>query len=240
MIMEQLSEYRHVIEEGTKNIFVDSLEKALKEMKLKNIGFIGIVGSYGKKISHDIDILIFPAKGAKIGESILEVSNLYDKIENIIKTHHKRFYLALASKKIMQEMTYYISSLEEGGAGIIPIHSLFFPDMKSFKKFNPVNFQKAIKHDLKTLYGSFDVIKDRKELLQDKIEPYFLILDFELMSKTKTFPRHLVRMSAESLFSYLKDKYSIPISKEKIHEISDIRKELERILRYLDKINYEE
>lgn len=236
--MEQMSEYRHIIEEKTKGIFIDSMKKALEKTKLNNIGFIGIAGSYGKKISHDIDVLIFPTENAKIGEAIIEVSDLYDKIENLMKSYQKRFYLALASRKIMQEMTYYISSLEEGGAGMIPVHSLFFPDMKSFKRLNPKNFQKSIENDILVLYGSFDVIKNRKEILQEKLEPYFFIMDFELMSKTKTFPRHLIRTNAESLFSYLRDKYSVPISKEKFHEITDIKKEVEKILRYLDDITY--
>lgn len=57
-------------------------------------------------------------------------------------------------------------------------------------------------------------------------------------AKTKTFPRHLIRSSAESLFSYLERKYSIPIKNKKLHNIKEIEKELENILRYLDKITY--
>ncbi|MBU4241777.1 MAG: hypothetical protein KKF52_00955 [Nanoarchaeota archaeon] len=236
--MEYLLDYRHVIEEKTKNIFFNCIKKAIKELKPKKIGFIGVMGSYNNKYSHDIDVLIFPKKNVKLGETIIEVGKFYKKTESILKKHHDRFYLALCPKKIMQERVYYLSTLEEGSAGMIPIHSLFFSDYKAFKSFNPKGFEKEIQRTLLTFYGNFNIIKELKPLPQKKLEPYFIILDFEMNSRTKTFPRHLIRSSAESLFSYLQAKYDIEIKTKKMHNISEIEKEFERVLKYLDKINY--
>lgn len=236
--MEQLTDYRPVIDKKTKDIFTKCLEEALDNIKLKHIGFIGIIGSFNKKYSHDIDILLFPAKDTKIGAAITEIGSLYAKIENVLKKHHERYYIVPCPKKAMQEMTYYLSTLQEGSAGLIPLHSLFYPNYESFKKFNPADFQRTIKSDLITLYGDFSVIKTQPKIPQKKLEPYFVILDFEITARTTTFPRHLVRTSAESLFSYLSEKYSIKITKKKFHNISEIRNELKNVLNRLDKVTY--
>lgn len=238
--METLLQYRHIIDKKTKNIFIDSVKKVLKNIDLSNIGFIGILGSVKKEYSHDIDIMIFPAIDSKIGDSIKAVSKFYEELEKELRNHHERFYPVVSPKKNMQEMIYYLASLQEGGAGLVPIHSLFFTDLKSFKKFNPENFQKEIKKTMITIYGDFNVItKLRNDIPQEKLEPYFWILDFEMSSKIKTFPRHLVRTMSESLFSYLKNKYHIKISKQKLHNLEDIEKELYRILKELDKKVYD-
>jgi hypothetical protein len=135
-------------------------------------------------------------------------------------------------------MIYYLSTIEEGAAGLIPIHSLFFTNYRDFISFNPKGFRDSIKKDLKTFYGSFDVIKKNKEIPQEKLEPYFVIIDFEMNVRTKTFPRHLVRSSAESLFSYLRKKYKVPIKRKKFHSIPEIEAEIKRILKYLDSVSY--
>ena len=233
--METILEYRHIIDKKTKEIFLDSLRKVIKKLDLKEIGFVGVLGSLKKEYSHDIDILIFPSIKSRIGDSIISVSKFYDELEKELKNYHERFYPVVAPRKNMQEMIYYLAGLQEGGAGLIPIHSLFFTDYKSFNNFNPKNFQKEIKKTLITLYGNFDVIKKLKnDISQKKLEPYFWILDFEMSSKLKTFPRHLIRTTSESLFSYLKSKYHLKISKEKFHDMDDIEKEISRILKELD------
>jgi hypothetical protein len=233
--METLQEYRHIVDKKTKEIFINSLKKVLKKFHFKELGFIGVIGSLKEEYSHDIDILIFPSENAKIGEAIMSVVDFYNKLEKELKKCHERFYLVCSPKKAIQETDYYLASLQEGSAGLIPVHSLFFPDYKSFKKFNPKDFQKEIKKNLITLYGNFDVIKKIKNNIhQRKLEPYFFILDFEMVSKLKVFPKHLVRAKAESLFSYLKLKYGIEIKKKKFHNLNDIEKELFEILKKLD------
>lgn len=236
--MENLFGYRHVIDKKTKDLLISSLKKIIKKFDLRNIGFIGVIGSFKEEYSHDVDILIFPSKEVKLGQSIITVSKIYELLEKELKKHHERFYPVISPRKNMQEMIYYLAGLQEGGAGLIPIHSLFFSDYKSFKKFNPKHFQKEIKKTIITLYGDFRIIKElKKDVPQYRLEPYFLILDFEMSSKLKNFPRHLVRASAESLFSYLKLKYKLKI-KENIHSLGDIEKEIFMLLKQLDKITY--
>jgi len=121
---------------------------------------------------------------------------------------------------------------------LIPIHSLFFPDHKSFLRLNPHNFTKSIKSNLIKLKGKFDNTKELKELSQEKLEPYFIILDFEMNARIKTFPRHNVRASAESLFNYLKDKYNIKVDDKIPTKIEEIEKQLIKLMRKIDEINY--
>jgi len=237
--MEVLHEYRHVLDKKAKKFFIESLKKTIKKLNLENIGFIGVIGSFEEELSHDIDVLIFSSKDAKIGEVIISIAEFYDNLEKDMKKHHERFYISCSPRKAMQEMIYYLASLQEGGAGMIPVHSLFFPDLKSFKSFNPKDFQKEIKKELITLHGNFNIIKKlRNDIPQKKLEPYFVILDFEMNSKMDTFPRHLIRTSAESLFSYLSSKYKLKIKKKKFHDIREIESELKRLLKELDKRTY--
>lgn len=228
------------MDKKTKELFISSIKKVIKKFDLKNIGFIGVVGSLKEEYSHDIDILIFPSKEARLGEAIISVAEFYAKLEKELKKHHERFYPVVSPKKNMQEMIYYIAGIQEGGAGLIPIHSLFFPNYLSFKIFNPKDFQKEIKKSLTSLYGNFDVLKElTNDISQKKLEPYFVILDFEMSSKLKTFPRHLIRTNAESLFNYLKTKYGLEIKLAKHHDLEDIEIEVVRILKELDKRTYD-
>jgi len=236
--MENILGYRHFVDEKTKKIFIESLKEAVNVLKSKKLGFIGVVGSIQEKYSHDIDLMIFPAEKAKIGEAILDIINLYKEIDKILKEKHQRYYFVPCPKKAMQELTYYLATLEEGSAGLIPIHSLFFTDYKSFQKLNPVNFVEEIKKNMITIQGDFNVIKKLKPLPQEKLEPYFWIIDFELNARIKNFPRHLIRASAESLFEYLEDKYDIKSKDKKIHDIEKIEEEFLRLLKKVDEKNY--
>lgn len=237
--METIHQYRHILDKDTKDIFIKSMKETIKKVNLKSIGFIGVIGSLKEEYSHDVDVLIFPSKGSRLGESIIGVSKFYEELGRVLRKHHERFYPIVAPKKSMQEMIYYIAGLQEGGAGLIPIHSLFFPDYKSFKNFNPRDFQKEIKKTLITLYGKFGVIMEvRNDIPQNELEPYFFILDFEMASKLKTFPRHLIRTSAESLFSYLKSKYGLKIEVKNFSSLKEIERKLSFILKQLDKKIY--
>lgn len=237
--MERKEEYRHYVDSKTKQIFLDSLKRAVCKLNKNKFGFIGVIGSGNKKDSpsHDIDVLIFPSKESKIGETILEIAKLYEEVEKELKKHHERFYLAVSPKKSIQEVVYYLSSLEEGGAGLIPIHSLFFTNYHDFKKFNPVGFIKKIKGEIISVYGNWSIIKELPRIPQKKLDPYYFVLDFEMTSRIKNFPRHLIRSSAESLFEYLKSKYNIP-TKGVSGEINKIDKEFKEILKKLDKQTY--
>ena len=57
-------------------------------------------------------------------------------------------------------------------------------------------------------------------------------------ARIKTFPKHLIRASAESLFSYLEDKYKLRSNIKDLHDIKKIGKELINLLKKLDKINF--
>lgn len=236
--MENLLGYRHFVDKETKEVFIECVKEAIKNFHIKKLGFIGIVGSFDQKYSHDIDLMIFPAKDAKIGEAMLELINFYREIDKILKKKHSRYYFVPCPRKAMQELVYYLASLEEGSAGLIPVHSLFFTDYKSFVRLNPSNFAEEIKKTMIPLFGDFKVIKELKELPQEKLEPYFWIVDFEMNARIKNFPKHLIRASAESLFDYLENKYGIQSKKKSIHDVVEIEKEFIRLLKVLDEKTY--
>ena len=77
--MENILGYRHFVDERMKKIFIESLKEAVEEIKLKKLGFVGIIGSVDRKHSHDIDVMMFPSEKARIGEAILEMIQLYEK-----------------------------------------------------------------------------------------------------------------------------------------------------------------
>ncbi len=97
---------------------------------------------------------------------------------------------------------------------------------------------KEIKKSLIILHGNFNIIKKLPKISQKKLDPYFFVLDFEMTSRIKTFPRHLIRASAESLFSYLKSKYGIKINDKIPSSIPEVHKEFKRLLKLLDQRTY--
>ncbi len=239
LIMETKTQYRRLVDKKTAKDFQDSLEKAISQKKPKNIGFIGLVHDYDKKDHHDIDVLLFPSPNAKIGEALIEITELYDQVEKDLQKKNKRYYLVTCPLLTMQQMVYYLASIQEGSAGMIPIHSLFFPDYKSFKERPPKRFETAIKKNLVPIFGEYDVFKKLKnDIPQEMLEPYFFILNFELSARIKTFPRHNVRASAEHLFEYLRSKYNLQITSETPHSIKDIKKEFIKLMKKLDGITY--
>jgi len=236
--MEQIHQYRHFISKEVKEIFLDSFKKAIKKIDKKKFGFIGIVGSIEEEKSHDIDILIFPSKKSKIGEAMIELMKLYDETGKELKKHHERYYLSVSPRLDQQEITYYLSSLEEGGAGLIPIHSLFFTNYRDIKKLPPKDFLKSVKTKSLVLHGSWEKIKKLPVLPQKKLEPYFFILNFEMKARIKTFPRHLIRSSAESLNNYLRRRYKLNVKDKIPHNIKKLEKEFIKLMHELDKKTY--
>ncbi len=236
--METLLEYRHVIDKKIKNDFFNSFQKAINYVDKKKFSFIGIVGSTKEEISHDIDVIIFPGKNTKLGEAIIEYMRLYNQIEKEVKKINKRYYLVTCQKFAMQETTHHIASSQEGSAGMIPIHSMFFANYRDFIKFSPKKFVKNIKETLITIYGNFESIKEINTLSQKELEPYFFVLDFEMNSRIKTFPKHLIRASAESLFDYLRKKYNVGKTEKIPHNVLEIEKEFKKLMKELDKKTY--
>ncbi|MFA7707447.1 MAG: hypothetical protein WCX73_00695 [Candidatus Pacearchaeota archaeon] len=236
--MEHIHEYRGFLDKETKQIFVNSFKKAISKIDKNKFGLICIVGSINNEKSHDIDILIFPNKGIKIGEAIIELVKLYDSTEKFIKKHHERYYIVPCPKFAMQEMVYYLAASQEGAAGMIPLHSMFFTNYRDLVKFSPRKFMNRVKTEMVVLHGSLKQIKDIPALPQKKLEPYFFVLDFEMASRIRNFPKHLIRTSSEALFDYLKKKYKIPIKDKVPHNIGQIEKEFIKIMRELDKKTY--
>jgi len=217
-----------------------ALRSVIKRKKPKKLGFIAIMIDYKKKEHHDIDLIIFPKKTAKLGEALIELVELYNAVEKELQTKHERYYLATCPKMAMQQLIYYISALEEGAAGLIPIHSMFFPDYKSFTRFSPAKFWKKVEKgtNIISLHDNFESIKEIPSIPQKKLEPYFFILDFELNARIKTFPRHLIRSTTQHMFDYLRIKYNINIKDKLPHDIKQIEKEFKKLMKQLDKVTY--
>jgi len=236
--MEKIEEYRHIITKEVKEIFLESFKSAIEKIDKKKFSFIGVIGSIKKDKSHDIDVVILPSKNTKLGEAMIELAKIYELTEQNIKKHHERYYIVTCPKLAMQEMVYYLAGTEEGAAGMIPVHSMFYANYNDLKRLSPKSFIKRMKENLITLHGSLKEAKSLPQLPQEKLEPYFFLLDFEMSSRIKNFPRHLIRASAESLFDYLKKKYQMKINEKIPHNIEEINKEFIKLLKILDKQTY--
>ena len=132
--METLQEYRHVIDKKTKEIFLKAFKSAINKINKKKFGFIGLVGSINEDRSHDIDVIIFPNFNVELGDAIIEYSKLYDVADKELKKYHKMYYVASTQKFAMQELVYHLAVGQEGSAGMIPVHSMFFTNYRDFKK----------------------------------------------------------------------------------------------------------
>ncbi len=236
--METIHTYRHVLSKKIIIEFEDSVKNILKKNKFSKLGFIGIMVDYEKKEHHDIDIIIFPSEKAKIGEAMIELVKFYDLVEKDLQKKNERYYLATCPKMAMQEFMYYLAGIEEGSAGLIPVHSMFFTSYKDFKSISPKGFVKKFESHSRALHGNIEQAKKLSGISQKKLEPYFFILDFELNARIKTFPRHLIRTSTEHLFHYLKVKYQIPIKEKIPHTIKEIEKDFIKLMKRLDKRTY--
>lgn len=238
--MEVIHTYRHIIPKEVIEHFEEAAKEVLRKNKPKNLGFIALMVDSERKEHHDIDMIVFPNSKAKIGEAMIELVEFYNSIEKELKVKHERYYLATCPKMAMQQLIYYISALEEGAAGLIPVHSMFFTDYKSFTKISPAKFWKKVEKgiDIVPLHGNFESVKKTIPLPPKKLEPYFFVLDFELNNRIKTFPRHLIRSSAQHLFDYLRLKYNIEIKDKLPHNVEEIDKEFIKIMKNLDKITY--
>jgi hypothetical protein len=238
--METIHSYRHVIPKETIKHFETAVRSVLHKKDFRKLGFIGLMIDWEKSEHHDIDLIIFPAQKAKVGEAMIQLIDFYNTVEKELQKENERYYLATCPKMAMQEYMYYIASIEEGAAGLIPVHSMFFTSYRDFRKISPKKFADKVEKgtDIYALHGNFEDIKKIPQLPQKKLEPYFFVLDFELNARIKTFPRHIIRTSTEHLFYYLKIKYRIPMKEKIPHNIKGIEKEFIVLMKRLDKETY--
>lgn len=238
--MEVLNTYRHIVPKEVIEHFREAVKSVLRQRNFKKLGFIGLMVDWKKKQHHDIDLIIFPSNDAKIGEAMIELIKFYNLVEKELQKKHERYYLATCPKMAMQEYMYYISSIEEGAAGLVPVHSMFFTNYHDFKAISPKGFSTKVEKGitLETLHGEFSKLKSAKALPQKKLEPYFFVLDFELNARIKTFPRHIIRTSTEHLFKYLKIKYNLPINDKIPHDVGEVEREFVKLMKRLDKKTY--
>lgn len=237
--MESINSYRPTI---SKDI-VKEIEKAARlitqENPPKNLAFVGLMIDYNKKIHHDIDLIFFPSKKCKMGEAILELTDFYEKLEKKIKEKNEKYYLVPCNKHHLQQLVYYLATLQEGSAGLIPIHTLFFPDKASLNK-TPEKFKAKVlsEENIIVIFGGFEDAQKETNIEKFSFEPYSHILDFELYARIKTFPKQLVRASAQHLFNYLKVKYNLDLSDQIPHNLEEIDKHVKNLIISLDKKIY--
>lgn len=221
---------RYLVERDAAKIYEDSLKKAIKSSTFKNLGFVGFVFNYAKSEDYSINIITLPKGEGKIGHALIELDKLYKKTEQILKRKRKfHYYQSISPKQIMHEMIHESSVEEEGKEGLLPIHSIFYPNYRDFKKFTPKKFIKELEIHMISLFGKFDIIKKLPTRSQEKLEPYFLILHSIIGTEIKTKSKREIRATTDSLFEFLKDKYGLNFS----HKIPQTKKEMEKLFYFL-------
>ena len=115
---------------------------------------------------------------------------------------------------------------------------MFFANYRDFSKLSPKSFVKKVEENIQVIKGNLKSMNKLPKLSQKKLEPYFFVLDFEMNSRIKTFPKHLIRSSTEALFEYLKKKYDIGISEKIPHNVLEIEREFVKLMHKLDEKTY--
>ena len=229
---------RYLVDNESAKIYEEILKKAIKIVKPKNIGFIGFIFDYMKIKDFYLTTLFFPSKTGKIGESLIEMKKIDQKVNNFIKNKKGNYHVSISPKKLTHEMIHGFSTLEEGEEGLLPVHQLYFTNYKDFKKIPPKSFFESLKN-METLYGNFEDIKKRKDVTLQKLSPYLFILHSVLGTNIKTLLKNDEKAAIESLFEYLEQKYDLKIN----HKIPSIVKQKEqlfiKIMKELDKKTYD-
>ena len=224
-------------EESSAKLYEQLLKKSIKSLKIKNIGFVGLLKP-SDSCNYDLDTIILPSLKGRVGSSLIEIMNLIEKIDNLLKKRKERYFLSVSPKKIMHQMVYGFATTEEGEEGLLPVHIIYFPDYKSFKKIPPKIFFEEIKTGLIPVYGKFEIVRELKNIKQEKLDPYFVVLNSVLGTKIRTLSQRDERAAIKSLLDYLNEKYGVSI-KIKIPETEKQRKDLfVQIMKKLDKITY--
>jgi hypothetical protein len=236
MIYEE--SYRHIIDSDIKAAFRNAFSEALEIVDKKKFGLVGLFGSFANSHSHDIDVVIAPSRNARIGDSYLECSKLFDETSRILKEIDKKYYIVASRKMVMQEFMYHIAVGQEGEKGMIPVHFIFFTSYHEMQKIFPKSFTEDMQKNLIVLHGNINSINVIPSLSQEKLVPYYYIMEIEISTLLRVFPNHLVRRSIEHLFNHLGRRYNIPIPNEIPHDIDGIRKEFESLVLTIDEMTY--
>ncbi len=237
-------EYRQTVDREEKKLFESCLEESIDRIEPQEIGFIGITGSWERSISHDIDLLSFPDKDADIGSAFIELNRIYEEVEELLKEENDDYYLVESPRKSMQDQTHYIASIKEGEEGMFPVHSLFFPDYRSFKEMNHEGFIQEIekKRDFKQKFGEFDLLYelDSEDIREERMTNYRFLLEFNLHTKARHFPEKALKASARSFLPYMKHTRNLRIDNESPESREEVVEEIEKLARRLDEQKSEE
>jgi hypothetical protein len=219
-----MQDLRRIITEEQRDIFLNALGIAINDTNNESIGYIGVIGSMP---GHDIDVLMLKKSGSFIGQSLIEMFNIYKKIDEIVGTNHAAL-ISPFPKVIMQDEVNYIISQHTGRNDIIPVHTLYFPDHESFIKRSPVHFLDSIKNRTLDFKGNLDFSDTDFSTPQELLDKYFFICDFQIPLIQDKYPKQLYQDKAAHLLSYLKRNYNIRTTKSDGHAINDILLELDR------------
>ena len=190
--------------------FRSALEKAVGETDLAKLGYVGLIGSglvEGRSV-HDVDVLVFPNPDVGVGESIIAMNGLYKTVDSILQKD-RGLYLATCPRNIFQLEVNYLIGQTYGHKGKISTHTLFFPDFRSFQALNPVDFAKSIKKNSLPLKGNMNVLSQRPNISQKRLEPYFLVADYQIPLVADRYPEILVLQKTEDVVDYLKKHYGV-------------------------------
>lgn len=238
--MDDFDTYRVSLTAEEAKIVRDGLKATVASFEFDSIGYVGLLGGVHEgRAAHDVDVVMFTGGDRKIGESLIENFQFYNRLEQRMKDEHPRYHLSIFPKKVKQELTNYINTVQRGQKAMIPVHNLFFPDKASMHATSPATFCESVQSEARTLHGSYEVIPEQQELSLDQQEPYFRLIEYAVLSIHGRFPEKLIKAKMEGVFDYLSKYHGVSIPDADIHTQEAVLKTSKNLLRQLDERYYD-
>ena len=228
--------HRECITPEQLDLFCAYLPRALEQSDTGKFGYVGLIGTgrTSRHAIHDIDVLVFPSPGAKMGEAIMAMNAVYATLDAMLQKDHKLF-LATCPRKAYQAETNHIVVQTRGAQGKISTHTLFFPDERSLVSFSPVKFPETAKRQETTLLGRFDIVHELPMHDRFMLDPLFLISDYQIPLIADRYPGKLVLQKTEEVIDYLNKNYAMTISKTGLKRPDECPAIINAILQELDR-----
>jgi hypothetical protein len=228
--------YREEIPPEYVAAFKNAIAKAVREVDQSKLGYIGLVGSglVDAAPVHDIDVLVFPSVGARVGESMLAMNRMYRRLDEILD-EEEGLFIAPCPRKILQAETNHIIGQTRGFPNKLSTHTLFFPDYRSFLRHNPPRFLRSVMQTSLGLHGDFGVIKERDNSPLQELERYFLIADYQIPLVYDRYPDVLVLQKTEEIIDCLNKHHGCSFNMQGIDNPAACSQKAEELLLYLDK-----
>lgn len=138
----------------------DALNRSQENLKGES-GLVGLIGSFRDREHddsepNDIDIVFMPSQGKEYGErdALQEYFSFFNEFSERLQKDHGLTPAPYAEFAFQPEVTYIVDENNEGP--VIPVHTLYFPDVKSTENIMPPDVRDRLDKQLEVMSGSLE------------------------------------------------------------------------------------